>query len=206
MEQTDQTTAAGASVDHDAHRGLLDDLMGRVAPCFARRETRMTCRDMVHGLLSEVEDRNCWTLAGAAGHSCPYRMRHLLSRARCDEQRMLDIAARWAVDRLSAGRDRRNAVLIVDETADEKSSADYVLSGPSSRGIPSAALTRAARRPESGRSRFTTPAARAARCLARSTCTSASPWRSCGTAGSPLTMGSTQVPDKSTAQGPRARP
>ena len=98
--------------------------MAQVAPCFARRETRLTCKDMVHGLLSELEDRNCWTLAEAAGHACPYRMQHLLSRARCDEQRMLDTAADWAVGHLSAGQDSdgSNAVLIVDETADEKSS------------------------------------------------------------------------------------
>ena len=98
--------------------------MAQVAPCFARRETRLTCKDMVHGLLSGLKDRNCWTLAEAAGHSCPYRMQHLLSRARCDEQKMLDTAACWAVDRLSAGQDGKDAVLIVDETADEKSSAD----------------------------------------------------------------------------------
>ena len=96
--------------------------MAQVASCFARRETRLTCKDMVHGLLSELEDRNCWTLAEAAGHACPYRMQHLLSRARCDEQRMLDTAAGWAVGRLSAGQDGADAVLIVDETADEKSS------------------------------------------------------------------------------------
>ena len=96
--------------------------MAQVAPCFARRETRLTCKDMVHGLLSELEDRNCWTLAEAAGHACPYRMQHLLSRARCDERRMLDTAAGWAVGRLSAGQDGADAVLIVDETADEKSS------------------------------------------------------------------------------------
>ena len=96
--------------------------MAQVAPCFARRETRLTCKDMVHGLLSELEDRNCWTLAEAAGHACPYRMQHLLSRARCDEQQMLDTAAGWAVGRLSAGQDGADVVLIVDETADEKSS------------------------------------------------------------------------------------
>jgi len=96
--------------------------MAQVASCFARRETRLTCKDMVHGLLCELEDRNCWTLAEAAGHDRPYRMQHLLSRARCDEQRMLDTAAGWAVGRLSCGQDDGNAVLIVDETADEKSS------------------------------------------------------------------------------------
>lgn len=96
--------------------------MTQVASCFARRETRLTCKDMVQGLLSELEDRNCWTLAEAAGHDRPYRMQHLLSRARCDEQRMLDAAADWAVGHFSAGQDGRDAVLVVDETADEKSS------------------------------------------------------------------------------------
>ena len=120
MEKTNPA-AADASVGHDDHQDLLDDLMAQVAPCFARRETRLTCKDMVHGLLSELEDRNCWTLAEAAGHACPYRMQHLLSRARCDEQRMLDTAAGWAVGRLSAGQDGADAVLIVDETAGEKS-------------------------------------------------------------------------------------
>jgi SRSO17 transposase len=116
--------AAAASVGHDAHADLLDDLMAQVASCFARRETRLTCKDMVHGLLSELEDRNCWTMAEAAGHDRPYRMQHLLSRARCDEKRLLDAAACWAVDRLSAGQKVADAVLIVDETADEKSSGD----------------------------------------------------------------------------------
>jgi hypothetical protein len=43
----------------------------------------------------EVEDRNCWTMAEAAGHPGPHRMQHLLSRARVDEQQMLDAAAGW---------------------------------------------------------------------------------------------------------------
>jgi SRSO17 transposase len=124
VEQNNQTTAAGASVDHDAHADLLDDLMARVAPCFARRETRLTCRDMVRGLLAELDDRNCWTLAEAAGHPGPYRMQHLLSRARVDDQQVLDSAADWAAGHLSAGQAEDDTVLIVDETADAKSSAD----------------------------------------------------------------------------------
>ena len=66
MEQINHAAAAAVTVDHDGHAGLLDDLMARVAPCFARRETRLTCRRMVNGLLSELEDYNCWTLAEAA--------------------------------------------------------------------------------------------------------------------------------------------
>jgi SRSO17 transposase len=126
VEQNNHPAAADATVDHDAHQDLLDDLMGRVASCFARRETRVTCRDMVHSLLAELEDHNCWTMAEAAGHPGPHRMQHLLSRARVDEQQMLDAAAAWAVGRLSAGQDEdaSDVVLIVDETADEKSSTD----------------------------------------------------------------------------------
>jgi len=93
--------------------------MARVAPCFARRETRLTCRDMVNGLLSELEDYNCWTLAEAAGHASPYRMQHLLSRARVDERQLLDAAADWAAEHITAGQDEDDVVLIVDETADE---------------------------------------------------------------------------------------
>ena len=106
------------------HAGLLGDLMGRVASCFARRETRLTCRDMVNGLLAELDDYSCWTLAEAAGHPSPYRMQHLLSRARLDEQVMLDTAADWAAGHLAGDQGENDVVLIVDETADAKSSAD----------------------------------------------------------------------------------
>jgi len=75
---------------------------------------------MVSGLLMELDDHNCWTIAEAAGHRGPHRLQHLLSRAVWDDQRVLDLAAAWAVSHLDDG----DAVLIVYETADEKSSAD----------------------------------------------------------------------------------
>ena len=75
---------------------------------------------MVSGLLMELEDHNCWTIAEAAGHRGPHRLQHLLSRAVWNDQQVLDIASAWAAGHLDDG----DAVLIVDETADEKSSAD----------------------------------------------------------------------------------
>jgi len=75
---------------------------------------------MVSGLLMELDDHNCWTIAEAVGHRGPHRLQHLLSRAVWDDQRALDIAAGWAVSHIDDG----DAVLIVDETADEKSSTD----------------------------------------------------------------------------------
>ncbi len=101
---------------------MLKDLFGQVAGCFPRRETRQAASQMAAGLLMELEDYNCWSLAEAAGHRGPHRLQHLLSRAVWDDQQVLDAAAAWAVARLDDG----DAVLVVDETADEKSSADAV--------------------------------------------------------------------------------
>jgi SRSO17 transposase len=67
----------------------------------------------------KLEDHNCWTIAEAAGHRGPHRLHHFLSRAVWDEQLMLDTAAAWAAGRLDDG----DGVLVVDETADEKSSS-----------------------------------------------------------------------------------
>jgi SRSO17 transposase len=75
---------------------------------------------MVSGLLMELEDYNCWTIAEALGHAGPHRLQHLLSRAVWDDQRALQRAAAWAVGYLGDGE----SVLIVDETADAKSSTD----------------------------------------------------------------------------------
>jgi SRSO17 transposase len=75
---------------------------------------------MLSGLLMELDDHNCWTIAEAAGHRGPHRLQHLLSRAVWDDQQVADIAAAWAAGHLDDG----DAVLIVDETADAKSSAE----------------------------------------------------------------------------------
>jgi hypothetical protein len=60
----------------DARSALLADLLGRVAGCFPRREIRQSCGQMVSGLLMELEDHNCWTIAEAARHRGPHRLQH----------------------------------------------------------------------------------------------------------------------------------
>ena len=59
---------------------------------------------MISGLLMELEDHNCWTIAEAAGHRGPHRLQHFLSRAVWDEQQVLDIASAWAVSSMTAMR------------------------------------------------------------------------------------------------------
>ena len=119
MRHDQDAAVAAATVADDARSALLADLLGRVAGCFPRRETRQCCGQMVSGLLMELDDHNCWTIAEAVGHRGPHRLQHLLSRAVWDDQDVVDIAAAWAARHLDDG----DAVLIVDETADEKSSA-----------------------------------------------------------------------------------
>ena len=126
MRHNQDAAVAAATVADDARSALLADLLGQVAGCFPRRETRQCCGQMVSGLLMELDDHNCWTIAEAAGHRGPHRLQHLLSRAVWDDQQVLDIAAAWAAGHLDDG----DAVLIVDETADEKSSADCARRGP----------------------------------------------------------------------------
>ena len=120
MRHNQDAAVAAATVADEARSALLADLLGQVAGCFPRRETRQCCGQMVSGLLVELDDHNCWTIAEAIGHRGPHRLQHLLSRAVWDDQQVADIAAAWAAGHLDDG----DAVLIVDETADEKSSAD----------------------------------------------------------------------------------
>ena len=77
---------------------------------------------MVDGLLMELEDYNCWSIAEAVGRRGPHRLQRLLYRAAWDDRQVLNAAAAWAVPRLDDG----DAVLVVDDSADEKSSANAV--------------------------------------------------------------------------------
>jgi hypothetical protein len=95
---------AAVTVADDARSALLADLLGQVAGCFPRRETRQCCGQMVRGLLMQLDDHNCWTIAEAAGHRGPHRLQHLLSRAVWDDQQVLDIASAGAVSHLDDGK------------------------------------------------------------------------------------------------------
>lgn len=122
----DHDTAASATIAPERLRDRLEGMLGRVAGCFPRRETRGTFRELTQGLLMELEDANCWTLAEAVGHSGPHRFQHLLSRASWDDRAVLDQTAAWAVEFLDDGE----GILMADETGDEKSSTDAVGAGP----------------------------------------------------------------------------
>jgi len=93
-----------------------------VAGCFPRREIRQTLREVTEAVLMGLERINCWTLAEALGHCGPHRLQHFLSRAAWDHEAVRGQLAAFTVGHLADDQ----AVLVVDETGDEKSSTDAV--------------------------------------------------------------------------------
>jgi SRSO17 transposase len=91
---------------------MFDELMSLVAGRFARVEPRRTARDMVLGLLSLAERKNCWWLAEQAGHGDPQAMQRLLRTARWDADAVRDDVRGFVAAHLGA----RGGVLIPDET------------------------------------------------------------------------------------------
>jgi SRSO17 transposase len=91
---------------------LFGELMSLVAGRFARVEPRRTARDMVLGLLSPVERKNCWWLAEQAGHGDPQAMQRLLRTAVWDADAVRDDVRGFVAARLGD----RGGVLIPDET------------------------------------------------------------------------------------------
>ncbi|MGI5487965.1 IS701 family transposase [Microtetraspora malaysiensis] len=114
--------AAKITVAHEHWPIRFEELMDRIADCFPRRETRMTCRNMIEAILTVQETANCWTLAESIGHRGPHVLQHFLSRARWNDDSVRDRVAAWAVGELGD----TGVVLVVDETGDEKSSTDAV--------------------------------------------------------------------------------
>jgi hypothetical protein len=49
--------------NHEGHDMSFGGLLASVVDCFARRETRETFAGMARGVLMELEDVNCWSLA-----------------------------------------------------------------------------------------------------------------------------------------------
>jgi len=90
----------------------LGTLVDRLAPAFARVESRRRALAYVQGLLSPVERKNGWQLAEAAGDATPYGVQHLLGRAVWDADAVRDELRGYVVAHLRDGA----AILVLDET------------------------------------------------------------------------------------------
>jgi SRSO17 transposase len=116
---TSDLEAAAASTVEEAGLacGNLAELMGCLAPCFARVEPRRQARKYVAGLISDLPRKNCWALAEQAGDQTPDKMQRLLERAAWDAGAAMRTVREFVVSRLGAPAD---AVLVIDESGQEK--------------------------------------------------------------------------------------
>ena len=92
--------------------GALEAIHVRLRPRFDRAEPRRRARVYLRGLLGEVERKNGWQLAEAAGEATPYGMQRLLAGAGWDAEAARDDLRAFVVERLGD----IDGVLIVDET------------------------------------------------------------------------------------------
>lgn len=121
----DNRSGHGGRRRHDSRWGVervFQGCDGGDGRLFPRGESRLLARDRAEAMLTGLETRNCWKLAEALGHTSPYRLQHFLSRGVWDHDAVRDRTATWAVGELAED----DAVLIVDETGDKKSSTDAV--------------------------------------------------------------------------------
>src|SRR4051812_17453305 len=88
----------------------LEEVHARIARAFARAEPRARVLAYLRGLLGQLERKNGWTLAEAAGEVSPDGMQRLLRTADWNAEVVRDELRDYVVERLGAG-----GVLIVAE-------------------------------------------------------------------------------------------
>src|SRR5918911_4859114 len=89
----------------------LEEVHARIAGAVARSEPRARALAYLRGLLGQLERKNGWTLAEAAGEVSPDGMQRLLRTADWNADAVRDQLRGYVVERLGPG-----GVLIVDET------------------------------------------------------------------------------------------
>lgn len=122
--KTKKTAAltAAYSIDPDSWLDEFGALMDRIRPRFSRYEPARHATGLMLGLLSNLERKNCWTIAEERGDVTPHGLQHMLSRASWDE----DAVAGDVRDYVTTAFADPDAVLVVDETGDVKKGAATV--------------------------------------------------------------------------------
>ena len=93
-------------------RAYLADIARRLAPYFARSESRQRASAYLQGLLSAAERKNSWQLAEVCGEATPYGFQYVLNRAEWDADAVRDELCLYVIQHLGD----LNGVLVLDET------------------------------------------------------------------------------------------
>jgi hypothetical protein len=82
--------AAAHSVDPDRWCTAFGAVIDRIAPRFTRYEPVRHAAGLMLGMVSELNRKNCWTIAERRGDLSPDGLQHLLSRAKWDADAVHD--------------------------------------------------------------------------------------------------------------------
>jgi SRSO17 transposase len=108
--------AAAHSVDPDRWWTEFSAVIDRIAPRFTRYEPLRHAAELMAGMVSVLDRKNCWTIAEHRGGATPDGLQHLLSRAKWDADGVRDDLRDYVIDAFGDP----GAVLVVDETGDVK--------------------------------------------------------------------------------------
>ena len=122
---TESKAAAAVRIGAALALGKRGELAGLLRPCFARTQVWLQASRYVAALMSELPERNGWSIARHAGDRTPDKTQRLLNHARWDTLAAMGIVRRFAVDGLdeAARRNHRQGGMRVgalDETGQEK--------------------------------------------------------------------------------------
>jgi SRSO17 transposase len=108
--------AAAYSVDPERWWTEFSAVIDRIAPRFCRYEPLRHAAELMAGMVSGLDRKNCWTIAEHRGDATPDGMQHLLSRAKWDADAVRDDLRDYVVDAFGDP----GAILVLDETGDVK--------------------------------------------------------------------------------------
>ncbi len=121
MNTSEYAAAAAAhSVDPDRWQSEFSAVLDRIAPRFARYEPLRHAGELMAGMISGLDRKNCWTIAEHRGATTPDGLQHLLARASWDADAVRDDLRDYVIDAFGDG----NAILVVDETGGAPRGAD----------------------------------------------------------------------------------
>jgi SRSO17 transposase len=108
--------AAAHSVDPDRWQTEFSAVIDRIASRFARYEPLRHAGELMAGMVSGLDRKNCWTIAEHRGAATPDGLQHLLARASWDADAVRDDLRDYVIDAFGDP----GAILVVDETGDVK--------------------------------------------------------------------------------------
>src|SRR5258708_13334007 len=103
----------------------LDEVQGRIASYFHRREMRERVRRYLEGLLTPVERKNCWQLAEGLAEAGPQGVQRLFTDADWDAEAVRDELRTYVVEHRA---DARSGVVVIEERG-------FVKKGTKSAGV-----------------------------------------------------------------------